>query len=368
MNRQLRILSGLHRGAEVSIGREDRCVIGSGAECSVVLFDAHVAHKHCVVQSDAFGLSCRALEAPVTVGQREIAPGEVTRLEELELICCGQAVLGVGGDDADWSSAERALQHPKPIPLRAVRSLRQLNPYALFATVLVGITCVIGLAYAALSDGPYELTPDRIAAARTWLKSVAPDGSELAIGADTQPGQQLLLTGYVRDERQLQALLVSSRRSIFAPRVEVYSIDEMTAAMDRLSRLAQLPCQPRYEGGGQLACAEAAPSDAVAAKLRLVARDVPGLRALQITVLPPPTVAAASPPPAPPTAAARLTKKFSVLMWRNQRYLIGQFGERYKEGEEFDGFNIRRIGVDTILFERDGHEFEFYVAALRLPQ
>jgi type III secretion system YscD/HrpQ family protein len=368
MNRQLRILSGLHRGAEVSMGRDERCVIGSGAECSIVLFDAGVARKHCVVQSDAFGLSCRALEAPVTVGDREIAPGEVTRLEELEPIRCGQAVLGVSTENADWSIAERALENSKPMPLRAVRSLRQLNPYALFASVLFGITCVIGLAYAALSDRPYELTPDRIAAARTWLKSIAPEGSELAIGADTLPGQHLLLTGYVHDEGQLQTLLAASRRSMFAPRVEVYSIEAMTAAMDRLSRLAQLPCQPRYEGAGQLACAEAAPSDAVAAKLRLVARDVPGLRALQVSVLPPPMVAAAPPPPVPPSDPARLTKKFSVLMWRNQRYLVGQYGERYQEGEEFDGFSIRRIGVDKILFERDGREFEFYVAALRLSQ
>jgi hypothetical protein len=55
-------------------------------------------------------------------------------------------------------------------------------------------------------------------------------------------------------------------------------------------------------------------------------------------------------------------------MWRNQRYLIGQFGERYREGEEFDGFKISRIGVDKIMFERDGKEFEFYVAALRTPK
>src|SRR5688572_24410344 len=111
MNRQLRILSGLHRGAEVSMGREERCVIGASAECSVVLFDAHVAQKHCVVQADAFGLSCRALDAPIRVGDREVAAGEVTRLEELELIRCGQAVLSVGSEKSDWSMAERALEH-----------------------------------------------------------------------------------------------------------------------------------------------------------------------------------------------------------------------------------------------------------------
>jgi hypothetical protein len=52
-------------------------------------------------------------------------------------------------------------------------------------------------------------------------------------------------------------------------------------------------------------------------------------------------------------------------MFRNQRFLIGPYGERYTEGDQFDGFRINRIGVDKILFERDGREFEFYVAALR---
>jgi hypothetical protein len=104
-------------------------------------------------------------------------------------------------------------------------------------------------------------------------------------------------------------------------------------------------------------------------RLRTIARDVPGLRALQVSVVPPPAVAGA-PPPAPVVASGpvRLTQKFSVLMWRNQRYLIGQFGERYREGEQFDGFKIARIDVDKIKFERDGKEFEFYVAALRTPK
>ena len=102
----------------------------------------------------------------------------------------------------------------------------------------------------------------------------------------------------------------------------------------------------------------------------MVARDVPGLRGLHISVLPPPVVAAAPAAPLQEASAdpLRLTKKFSVLMWRNQRYLIGQYGERYKEGEQFGGFTINRIGVDKVMFERNGREFEFYVAALSAPR
>jgi hypothetical protein len=167
----------------------------------------------------------------------------------------------------------------------------------------------------------------------------------------------------------LRSLLSATRGSDFAPRVEVYAIDEMTSSMERLLRLADLACELRYQGSGQFLCAEAVPSDSVAMRLRTVARDVPGLRALHVSVVPPPMVAAA-PPPAPvvESGPVRLTQKFSVFMWRNQKYLIGQFGERYREGEDFDGFKIARIDVAKIKFEREGKEFEFYVAALRTPK
>lgn len=369
MSKQVRILSGLHRGAEVTVASDEHCVIGSDPECSIVLFDPQVAPRHCVLQADEFGLSCRALDASVTIDDRQIAAGEVAKLEDFSLIRCGQAALSIGPPNGDWSLAERELTTPRAKPMHAVRSLRQLNPYALFATVLAGITCVIGLAYAALSDRTHELTPTRVEAARAWLKKIAPEGSELTIGADAAPSHQLLLTGYVRDDAQMRALLSATRGSDFAPRVEVYAVDEMTGSMERLLRLAELPCDLNYQGSGQYLCSEAVPSETVAMRLRTIARDVPGLRALQVSVVPPPAVAAA-PSPASVVAGGpvRLTQKFSVLMWRNQRYLIGQFGERYREGEQFDGFKIARIDVDKIKFERDGKEFEFYVAALRTPK
>ncbi|MET0534001.1 MAG: FHA domain-containing protein [Steroidobacter sp.] len=368
MSRQLRILSGVHRGAELALDDQERCLVGSAAQCSVVLFDSQVAPRHCLVQLDDFGLTCRALDAPVSVGERKVAVGEVAKLDDFVPVRCGEAAFAVGPENGDWTIAERALQ-PRKNNLHAVRSLRQLNPYALFAMVLLGISGVIGLAYATLSDRPYELTANRIEQARAWLKQRAPVGSELTIGASTTSREELLLTGYVRTRQQADDLLSASRMSGFAPRVEVYSIEEMMDSMHRLSQLAQTDCQPQYQGSGQFACATAVSSEAIAGKLRMLAHDVPGLRALQVSVVAPPAaVVAAARAEAPPEQPARLTQKFSVLMFRNQRYLIGPWGERYTEGQQFDGFKINRIGIDKIRFERDGREFEFYVAALRTPR
>ncbi len=366
MSRQLRILSGVHRGADLALNDQERCLVGSAPQCSVVLFDSQVAPRHCLVQIDDFGLTCRALDAPMTVGERKIAAGEVASLGDFVPVRCGEAAFAVGPQNGDWTIAERALQPPKA-KLQAVRSLRQLNPYALFAMVLLGILGVIGLAYATLSEPTFELTANRIEEARAWLKRVAPSGSELAIGASTTSREELLLTGYVPTRQQADGLLSASRASGFAPRLEIYSVEEMLESVQRMSRLAQVECEPQYQGSGQFACATAVSSEAIAGKLRVLAHDVPGLRALQVSVVPPPPAAVAAAPVAtlPAEQPARLTQKFSVLMFRNKRYLIGPWGERYTEGEQFDGFTINRIALDKIQFERDGREFEFYVAALR---
>ncbi len=259
-----------------------------------------VARKHCVVQSDAFDLSCRAPKLQSAVGDCEIAPGEVTRLEEPNRFDAARPPVIIerrehGLVRRQWRS------RPEPAPLRAVRSLRQLNPCALFATVQFGITCVIGLAYAALPDRPYELTPDRNRRGSTWLKSIAPDGSELTIGARyAQPrAAAIVLTGCVRGataagvaRRQPTLDIPRHARAAYTHR------GDGRRQMDRL--LDWLNCLVSLAGEqGQLACTEAAPSDAVAANCAWW-RDVPGLRALQVSVLPPPIVAAAPPPPAQP--------------------------------------------------------------------
>lgn len=367
MSKVLRVLSGLHRGAEVPLAAEERYIVGADAQAAVILCDRGVAARHCLISIDAYGWTCRALDAPLSVGDRELGRGEAVGVEEFELIRCGAAAFSVGPATGDWSAAELALRAPpRMTPLRALRSLQRLNPLALFATVLLGIVCVIGLAYAALSDGDEQPTPARVEAAREWLRSIAPDGSELTIGVDQSAYNNLLLSGYVRQGRELQALASASRSSRFNPRLDVYAVDELVASMVRVAQLSGLPCEPQYKVGGHLACGVAVESEAAATRLRNAARDVPGLRSLDVRVVSAPAVSVASTPPLVDSDEnVRLTRKFSVLMVRNRRYLVGPYGERYAEGEEFDGFKINRIGLDEVRFERNGREFQFHVAALR---
>lgn len=369
MKKQLQILKGLHQGASVALKVQERLLVGSNPLCSVVLCDPGVALKHCLISADDYGVVCRAIDASVTIDGRQIKPGETTSLEDFQLVQCGTATVAVGPVDGDWSAATRAMQVQAAKPRSAMRTLQRLNPYALFAVVMVGITSVIGFAYAAFSGGESEPATSRVVAARKWLSDVAPLHSELAVGVAGVPGRDLLLSGYVVAKRQLDELVRQSKSFHGGLRVEVYAVEEMLAAILRRSELAGVECDPLYKTAGRLSCRKPVASDEIAARIRAAVGDIPGVRSLDVRVSAPlPAVAATTRAPlttpvdySPP----RLTQRFAVFMFRNERYLIGMQGERYREGDEFDGLRIARIGVDTVIFERDGRQFEFQVVALR---
>lgn len=369
MNRQLRVLKGLHHDASVALTGQERHLVGSDAQCSVVLCDPGVAPRHCVIASDDYGLTCRAIDAPLSIGGRQIKPGETASLEDFALIQCGTATLGVGPAEGDWSSAFRAMQAQAAKPRSPVRSLQRLNPYAQFAVVIVGIAAVIGAAYAALSSGEAGQSTGRVEAARHWLATVAPPNSELAIGTDLAPERDLLLSGYVLATQEMETLRKASKSFRDDLRLQVYSVQDMLAELSRQAQLAGTDCAPVYKSAGRMGCSKAVANERIAAKLRTAARDVPGLRSLDLSVDAPPVVAASV--PAAPVARVgddrpmRLTRKFAVFMFRNQRYLIGPHGERYREGDEFDGFTIEHIEIDQVTFARDGRQFQFHVASMR---
>lgn len=360
--RQLRILNGLHDGALTLLEDDEHYVIGADAQCAIVLCDDGVAARHCVVQSTRYGATCRALDGSVTLDGRTLAPGDIAAIGELDVLECGPVRFSVGPADADWESLSGAAAS-RPSPLDVLRSAKRWNPYALFCGVLIGMMGVLGAVYAALSTGEAELNRSQVTDARQWLQTIAPAGSELTIGVENSRGKGLLLSGYVTADRDIATLENASRASRFKPRIDVHSAENMTRTLSRLAQLSDIACKAEYLSGGRIACANAVASEGQASRLRLLVRDVPGATDVHVRIAPP--VQPPPPPiqqstPAPPV----VTEKFAVLMTAHERYLIDRVGKKYVEGDQFNGLRIRRIGLDQVIFERDGRRYEFQVAAL----
>jgi type III secretion system YscD/HrpQ family protein len=366
IHKHLRVLSGKHDGATVPLAFGTYSV-GADDTCSIVLCDHGIADKHCAICIDEYGITCRALAADIHVAGSPIRRGSVAALKDFQPLSCGPVTLSIGqaeGAEHKWAQLQAGLRQHAVEPA-ATRFFKRNNAEVWIAVLLSGIGGIASLAYAALANNDASLSRSRIESAREWLKEIAPPSSELVIGFAGE--NRLLLSGYVPLAYQRDALLNAARKSDFSPRVEVHAVDQMLASLSRLAQLDALPCLPVYRTAGQAACSQPVDSEHIAQRLRQLAREVPGLTALHVSVAPAATTAEAR-PPLPPSPPPSLTKRFSVLMFRNARYLIGPFGERYQEGELFDGLKIDRIDVDEVVFEHAGQRYPFRVAALGAKQ
>ncbi len=377
--RQARVLGGLHTGARIDLGNRQSHTIGSDPSCNVVLCDPGVAAEHCVLSVTGDGVLCRAVRAPVFIGEMELAPGQSARVADFQRIRCGEGLLAVGPDSDPWPD-------PDTLPESGVETLdatltarwlnqvrqwwsRQERPTVHVLAVGMGVVAlgIASLTYAALSSRP-EDPAARMAAANQWLDAVSPAGSELEIAADEQG--RFTISGYIPSSYQRELLAAAAGASDFHPRLEIYAVDQMLSSLTRLAQLEGIPCRPEYAGTGKAVCTSNIPTEQDAWQLLSMVAQIPGLEDLALSVAPEPE-RPLEPPEAPPRLepvppeTGTITRKFSVFITEDTRYLVGEYMDRYEEGDVFNGFLIKRIEMDRVTFKRDGYEYQFYVAALR---
>jgi hypothetical protein len=365
--RTLLVARGSERGAEWPLGAGSTCVIGAEAAlCDVVLGDDGVARRHCSLSLDARAhVIVTALDAPVWVGRRELPRGASMAMPDFLPLRCGQATMLVGPEGSDWSYSLGAAESAPGLGERAdvvVQQVRAASPLA-FAALLLGSTALVaGSVWGAVSwlTTPQN-TVDSAARTQRWLLSAAPRDSELQLVVDDTL-QRLVVTGYVRTERERALLAAALARQPYAPRAEFVAVEPMLATVRSLAQQHGLACEPAYSGAGRVAC-DPVTDAAAAERVRVASQQVAGLRELALPVASPPV---ASVKPAARRAAASGSRRFAVLM-SNKRgnQLIGPAGERWSEGDDFDGMTIRRIQLDHVVFERDRDEVVLQLAQLK---
>jgi hypothetical protein len=359
-SRTLHVAQGLQRGSDLPLIAGSTCVIGaSPALCTVVLGDKGVAPRHCALTLDARGhVTCTALDAPVRVGQRELPPGASMAMPDFLPLCCGQATLLVGPPGSDWSFSMFAAERAPGLGQRADAALQRVrtsNPAAFAALLLSSLAVAAGSVWGAVSylAPPARMSADNLVRAQRWLQSIAPSGSELQLVAD-QHGERWVVSGYVLTSGQQEALAAAVGRRTDAPRAEVVSVEQMLAAVDQLARREGLACAAVYRGAGRADCGQPIADASAADRLRASSSQVAGLRELSLQV--------AAPKRAAVQRVAVVQRKFSVVMSKRGNWLIDATGQRYGEGDAFDGMTIRKITLDQVHFERDRGEVVLRVA------
>ncbi len=363
-NRILHVARGLQRGSDLPLITGGTCVIGaSPALCSVVLRDKDVAPRHCALTLDARGrVTCTALDDAVWVGQRELRPGASMVMPDFLPLCCGQATLLVGPRGSDWSFAMRAAATAPGLRQRVevqLQRMRSSNPPA-FAALLLGFLLVAaGSVWGTVNylTVPLRTPADNMARLQRWLQSVAPHDSELQLIANDN-GERLTVSGYVPTTRQRETLAAAIAQRADAPGSEVVSVEQLLSSVTAISQRQGVACTPVYRGAGRIGCSLEIGDAVTAEKLRAASSNVAGLRELSLQI-------------AAPRLAAQVPKRtagsrqYSVVM-SNKRgsRLIGPAGERYSEGDSFDGMTIRRILFDHVVLQRDNDEVVLILATM----
>lgn len=377
-SRTVRVVQGLQQGAEFSFDSGLPCVIGSDASCTAVLLDENVAPSHCLLSIDERGVRCTALDDSVRIGDSTLEPGATARIFDYQTIEIGSASFAVRPADEEW---EQGLAKAGSLLARISPggSLRSPNRWLGSAVlVVIGFAASLSLAYAMMSPDRTEMTEARTREARQWLKSVAPVGSQLELEVDSD--HRLSVSGYVSTVYQRDLLAMSLRDSDYQARSDIHATEEIVAAVARLARLEGISCLAKDAGAGVVACANEVDTPEAASKLTALAQQVPGLKALNVQVKKGEPVAPAAPlaaeaaPPAAPAVAAmeppgaplRMSKRFSsILILKKNRWLIGAYGEKFAEGDEFNGIRIVKIELDQVEFQKGDRRYVFPLAALQ---
>ena len=254
----MKILSGVHVGAEVTLDAEE-AVIGSGEDCDFVLEDRGLAGRHISLLPTGPGVRLTVLDAGNTVyvdGQR--IDGSVL-LDPFQVVSMGGLSLAVGpagqpwpkvdlpsiqadaGDapkpdaaaaDADAPGEEAALEG-EPTMARgedadeaAARPHRRMPAAAAAAAAVLAIA---GAAWLLTPDEPEPRHRDPAQAAREIREIAQRYGADIQVGFERDPDAPVTVTGSVVSDRDLRSLLDELAATGVRAAVHIVSSEQLSA-------------------------------------------------------------------------------------------------------------------------------------------
>lgn len=157
----LRVVQGLHEGASFGLQPGQRCVVGSGPDVRLVLFDDGVEPAHVALELEegsAAQLRVTALASGVTAAGSALPPGEPRPLSLPVEVRIAAALLRIEqrGDTAAPATPPSA----KPEPAPARRPMGRLLPIGVVLAGLLGAMGALGVPMAGL---PGTSSPEPVA-------------------------------------------------------------------------------------------------------------------------------------------------------------------------------------------------------------
>lgn len=241
---RLKLLTGLHAGAERECHEGDMLIVGGHADCDVILADADVAERHCVIGFTQSSLVVRPIATGVQTASMPLARGQTHAVPLFQPVQLGSVELIAGpADDPVWSERYSGLTPP---PVR--RLLQPGTRLPMAAMALAAIALCTAIALSASTREPEVEQPSPRKSLTLVLDELRLDETSLLPGS----GQSLQITGTVpddaaRDELRRRAAAIDPG-ALVSVRVGADIANDVREAL----RLEGIRAQTEYVGAGQV--------------------------------------------------------------------------------------------------------------------
>lgn len=322
----LRIVDGLHAGANRVLARDEMILVGSGDDCDIVLADDGVANHHALVTLVGGRYMVRALDAPVHVAGTQIDPGDPVELSAVQPVRIGEASIAFGAEnDPAWDSFVTVFapdDEREPVRPAIVRRL------PLIAGVAVLSLASLAIFAAVLPASEQQVDPRERLAVVMAEHRVANVG--IVDGVDGRP----TVTGAVDSRAVLERLQAQLATEKIDAHLQLRTGEHIASDVAEMFRGHGIPVQARYVGNGDVevvgefddgADIERLVRSRAVADIRGVTRILP--RTPQGAVPQADDARAAAPPPAHIVSIVR----------GNDPHLVDSEGRRFVPGDTVPG-------------------------------
>lgn len=327
----LRLVRGVHAGAERRCGSGDVVVIGGGDDCDLILADEAVQPHHCIVSVIGTDIGLRAVSAQVRVGGREIQPGEPISLGPFEIVEVGTAAfaLGPASNEEEWARVREAMAaaaNDVAASEAASSAWRRRRRFAIGAAAAVAtvVTCAIS---AQLLRPVAPTLAERQALAEQVVRTS--DLPEVQVSGEHG---RVRVSGIVADAAQAEKLRAALSGGATGAEFDLRSGASIARDVVDVLRLSGLRAEGRYLNDGQV---EVRGHFGDQAKLQNVVEsramiEIGGLKKVV-------TVNLDAPPAPPPAKPADDGKQIAEVVAGNDPYIVTRDGSRYYVGARLPG-------------------------------
>jgi type III secretion protein D len=343
----LRVTSGMHRGAQVSLQRPAMVVLGCGDDCDLILMDAGVASRHAALMLHEHTITVRALEGDVAVNDRALVRGKSSAIQLDTPLTIGGAsfVIEEASVSARGSATDAA--HDDVEGAQITPRNKRLN---IAASVVFG--CIVAGALLASSLVPdaerhHRSADERMTAVLSQL------GLQEAIQSTTASDGSITLSGTTPDEASHTALLQALAKEGLTPVLQVTSRERVIADVKNVFRVNGMDVDATYEDAGVVSVKPLSLTQYdIDRVIQHAVRDVRGLKEIRIAGKAPTQPALAR----PIDAAA---KRVVSVVAGSPAYVVTADGARYFVGALLpQGQRLVAINGSSLTLERNGEQLE----------